>query len=189
MMAPSGNWQVGIGDPTPIGWLTVGAYVLVAWICWTDFVTARSIQGRRGHAHFWLTLAAILLALGINKQLDLQSALTELGRVIAQSGGWYERRNEVQAYFIAAVAASSIAALAVLSWLLWPLSTSRTLALTGLMFLLGFVLIRASSFHHVDIYINRTALGLKWNWLLELSGIGLVGFGAVIERRTLSSRP
>ena len=134
-------------------------------------------------ARFWLVLATALVALGINKQLDLQSALTELGRAIAHSGGWYERRNEFQTYFVVAIAALSVVALITLAWLLWPLSASRALALVGLTFLFGFVIIRASSFQHVDLFIKHISIGLKWNWIMELSGISLVGIGAILERR------
>jgi hypothetical protein len=41
---------------------------------------------------------------------------------------------------------------------------------------LGYVLtpIRAASFHHVDRFIGQKILGLRWNWVLEMSGISLV---------------
>ena len=29
----SGEWRLGIGDPTPIGWLTVFAYLVAAIVC------------------------------------------------------------------------------------------------------------------------------------------------------------
>jgi hypothetical protein len=44
------------------------------------------------------------LRLTINKQLDLQSAWTEIGRLIAIGEGWYGRREVVQLYFIIVVA-------------------------------------------------------------------------------------
>jgi len=184
MTTPDGAWYLGIGDPTPIGWLTVVAYFAAAWGCWTVFANTRSSQGTRSAARFWLLLVVALGALGINKQLDLQTALAEIGRVLAHYGGWYERRHDVQIYFVVAVGVSGALALAALIWLLWPPSTGRALALSGLTFLLSFVVIRATSFHHVDVFLSQTALGLKWNWILELLGIGLVGAGAIIERRT-----
>lgn len=187
MTTIDGVWRLGIGDPTPIGWLTVIAYFLAAWGCWTVFVAAGSPPGTRFTARFWLLLAVGLGALGINKQLDLQTAVTEIGRLVAHAGGWYERRHEVQIYFMVAVVVSGALALASLSWLSWPLSSGRALALGGVTFLACFVLIRASSFHHVDIFLGQTALGLRWNSILELSGIGLVGAGAIIERRTTRS--
>jgi len=41
---------------------------------------------------------------GINKQLDLQSAFTEVMRVVARDQGWYEARRQYQYAFIGAVA-------------------------------------------------------------------------------------
>lgn len=151
-------------------------------------MAARSSQDTRSTARFWLLLALALGALGINKQLDLQTALTEIGRLLARTGGWYEQRHEVQIYFIVAVGVSGALALAALTWLAWPLSASRALALGGVTFLACVLLIRASSFHHVDVFPSQAALGLRWNWILELSGIGLVGAGATIERRTNQCR-
>ena len=51
----------------------------------------------------WNALAVGLLLLGINKQLDLQTALTELGKILAARQGWYEHRQRVQIDFIIGV--------------------------------------------------------------------------------------
>lgn len=118
-------------------------------------------------ARFWLRLAIALGALGISKQLNLQTAVTEIGRVLAHIRGWNEGRRKVQIFFIVAIGMSGAVALAALIWRLLPLSECRALALGGRTFLLFFVLIRASSFHHVDVFLRQTALGLKWNWILE----------------------
>jgi hypothetical protein len=53
----------------------------------------------------------------------------------------------------------------------------------GVAFVLVYVLTRASSFHHVDVFLASTAMGLRWNWILELSGIGAVTAGAWLEWR------
>ena len=42
----------------------------------------------------------MLIVLGINKQLDFQTLLTEIGRKIAHAQGWYEQRQEVQVIFV-----------------------------------------------------------------------------------------
>lgn len=181
MTSPDSTWHPGIGDPTPIGWLTVAAYFLAAWACWRAFAAADTGSGARFGNRFWLLLAVALGLLGINKQLDLQTALTEIGRSVVHAGGWYEQRQAIQFAFIVGVAVSAVGVLAAMTWLLWPPSPSRAFALCGLIFLVGFVMIRAASFHHVDLFLGQTALGLRWNWILELSGIGLVGAGAMIE--------
>jgi hypothetical protein len=59
----------------------------------------------------------LFLALGINKQLDLQTALTELGRVLAYDQGWYEERQTVQVWFIVGVAITCITTAIIL--LIW----------------------------------------------------------------------
>ena len=122
-------------------------------------------------------------ALGINKQLDLQTALTEIGRIFAEAGGWYEQRQSVQLYFIVGVAI--FCALALLVLLCWARGSpfQTWFALVGSTFVLGYVLIRAASFHHIDRFINSRILELKWNWILEMGGIMIVLFGKRIAPR------
>lgn len=179
-----GTWLPGIGDPTAGGWITVAAYFAAAWLCWR---LVSKPQPERMPIHrplptseqrFWWLLFGAMVFLGINKQLDLQTAFTEMGRAVARSGGWYEQRHQVQQVFIVAVAAVGMAVLGVLGWVSWPLTRARALALGGLVFLAGFIVIRAASFHHVDLLIHSSMLGLRWNWIVELSGIGLVAAGA-----------
>ena len=89
----------------------------------------------------------------------------------------------MQIGFIFAVAAAGVAVALAMLRLAWPMSQGRVCAGVGLAFLLAFVLMRASSFHHVDALLASTALGLRWNWILELSGIGAVATGAWLEWR------
>jgi ABC-type Mn2+/Zn2+ transport system permease subunit len=127
---------------------------------------------RSSHRCFHARIAFFFL--GINKQLDLQSAMTELGRIVAFAGGWYEQRRTVQVYFVIGVAAACVAGTLIL--LFWtrksPIQT--WLALGGSTFVLGYVLIRAASFYHIDHFIGGRVLGLKWNWILEMTGIAIV---------------
>ena len=48
-----------------------------------------------------------------------------------------------------------------------------------MLFILGFVVIRAASFHHVDAFLAARLGGIKWNWILELGGIAVVAAAAV----------
>jgi hypothetical protein len=52
----------------------------------------------------WRFIAVLFVALGINKQLDLQTALTEAGRLAGHLQGWYQQRQSVQIAFIGLVA-------------------------------------------------------------------------------------
>ena len=62
------------------------------------------------------------------------------------------------------------------------------LALVGSTFVLGFVIIRAASFHHIDRFIGNQILGLRWNWVLEMGGIVLVLLASIWRVWSVSAR-
>jgi hypothetical protein len=153
------NWSPGIGDPTVGGWVTVVLYFLAAVSTWK---TA------------WRAISILFVALGINKQLDLQTALTEFGRVVADYQGGYNERQIVQVWFTMGVAVASILIACVLLTFARKSPAPTWLALVGTTTVLAFVLIRAASFHHIDRFIGETILELRWNWVLEMGGISTV---------------
>lgn len=203
------EWSPGIGDPTVMGWLTVVAYFVCAWLCLRAFKSEKRGPDRpyrqaipallrvlRKHwpsppaparrAALWLVLAFVLGALGINKQLDLQTLFTEIGRSMAFEGGWYESRRVVQAIFIAMVLGFGTLGVALLWWLTRGQLRDFRLTLFGFAVLVAFVVVRAASFHHMDLIIGADIAGVRVNWILELGGIGMVAAGAM--RRLRSAR-
>lgn len=202
------NWTPEIGDPSFAGWLTVVAYFYTCWCCVQAFKAEKSgpprpfwqliaplfrvlvkhwpqVPGPAQRSAIWLLLAGLLLALGINKQLDLQSLLTELGRKAAHAQGWYEDRREVQSLFILVVLLGAIASMWFLHIIMRGLDAAFRLAGLGASTLCAFVVIRAASFHGVDELIDLSFLGLRVNWILELGGISMITIAA---RRRLSQR-
>lgn len=170
-----GNWSPGIGDPTFAGWLTVVLYAVAAVLC---HQAARrcardgaSIHHQRMEVKLWWCMSIVLWFLCVNKQLDLQTALTEYGRRLASHGGWYHKRRIVQTTFIAGLALLGSFSVGLLTGLAWRMSRSVRWAIVGMCTLVVFVLTRASSFHHVDIFLGSSVLGLRWNWALEIGGI------------------
>ncbi|MBC8069725.1 MAG: hypothetical protein IAG13_15415 [Deltaproteobacteria bacterium] len=204
------DWSPTIGDPSVMGWVTVVAYFVTAWLCVRAFKAEKRGPARpllpsiaallrvmRKHwpsppaparrAALWLVLAGIMIALGLNKQLDLQTLVTELGRQAAYVGGWYEERRVVQAIFVAAIALGGALGLLVLWWLTRGQLRDFRLTLAGLALLVCFVVIRAASFHAVDQLIDVRALGIRMNWVLELGGIALMATGVI--RRLRAAQP
>lgn len=174
------HWTPGIGDPTLGGWFTVFAYLTAAAFCTAAAVKAPRVGWQRrisDHA-FWLAVAAIFLVLAINKQLDLQSLLTEIGRSVAQLQGWYSERRNYQAAFVTVMGLAGTAVLLSLLWHFRARPTPMKIALCGLAFTCTFVVVRAASFHHVDMLLGIEVLGVRWNWILELTGIGIVAVAA-----------
>jgi hypothetical protein len=186
-----GRWSPGIGDPTIIGWVTVAAYFAAAVCC---AVASRSLRGtgesgrRRRERTIWGGLSAALFLLGINKQLDLQSAFTEIFRIIAKSDGWYQDRKVYQGLFILALGLAALAVVCVLAYLARKLSAWTKLAVTGSVLIIGFVVIRAASFHNFDAFIHSRIFSIKMNWILELGGIAVVLWSALMRRKELATR-
>jgi len=169
------RWRLGAGDPTIGGWLTVVLYFMAVVICWDASGSTGITTPER---QIWRSIALVLGVLGISKLLNLLTAFTELGRTAAYFGGWYHRRQIVQAEFVrvvvvgcAGITLTVIVWAPTASWACW-------LAVIGTAVVLGFVLIRAASIHQVDRFINQTALGIRWNRVLEIGGISVVIFGA-----------
>lgn len=176
-----GTWSPGIGDPTVGGWLTVILYFVAAW---RAFRTRRWLAVRaRSERRTWWILGVLLVALGINKQLDLQSALTEFGRMLATEQGWYERRGEVQRTFIVVIALLFGAGMVGLVLAMRRAPKPTRVAVGGLCLVFAFVVIRAASFHHVDYFLRSVWLGVRVNWVLEIAGILIILIAAIWRER------
>jgi hypothetical protein len=179
------QWHWGPGDNNVVGWATVLVYL---WAAFAAMRAAQALTGPEGLARrerwFWWVAAGFMLALAVNKQLDLQTLLTLLARCHAQLTGWYDIRRIVQRDFILGVAACGVGVLALLTYLLRGILGRVGLALLGLGFVCVFVVVRAASFHHVDSLLGTWVFGIKMNWILELPGPILVAVVAGRRRRT-----
>ena len=64
-------------------------------------------------------------------------------------------------------------------WFLCASLRHNILAVVGLAFVLGFVVIRAAGFHDVDKLISTEVMSIRVNWILELSGLVLILLNAL----------
>lgn len=146
-------WHPTIGDPTFIGWLTVVAYLFTAILAGISAVNVSrnnfNQKEYRTNQLIWWLITFILLFLGINKQLDLQSWLTITGKNLALAEGWYESRRIVQGIFITTITIFVITFIIFMTWLMKNNRSNARWSLIGLSLLSCFVVIRAASFHHV----------------------------------------
>ena len=168
------RWRPVIGDPSLMGWLTVAAYGIAALLAARVWL--------KGKDKIWLAVALGMAALCVNKQLDLQSLVTDLGRVASHHAGFYEQRREYQKWFVLGVFASAVI---FSGWFIWHFKGfwgRHKLLTAGVLFLVTFVMVRAISFHHFDSFLKLRLAGVKMNWALELGGIFLIGLAAVRER-------
>ena len=175
-----GRWHAGIGDPTIFGWSTVAVYLVAVLCCIRQ---AHVVKMRGGGTKFWIFLAIFLLLLAINKQLDLQSWLTQTAKDSALANGWYEHREPVQIAFISIIGLSMLIVgvasrlYLISSWRHYPL------AWLGILLLFSFILMRAASFHHFDILINRDILGIKINVILEIGAVLFIILATIFNKK------
>lgn len=180
----SAHWTPGIGDPTVAGWVTVVVYFLAAWLCF------RARGNVMPEGRWWLALSVLMLFLGFNKQVDLQTLFTDIGRDMAKAEGWYDdRRRIVQWDFIVAMLVGGVVTAVALiltvgrrsGW--WArLSIIATCALGA------WILIRATSFTHVDEMLGMRLYGLRYNTILELGPLLVIALAAWQARRPAHER-
>ena len=191
------GWHPRMADAAVPGTLIVAFYLITAVVCaWALSVARigarmakeyRKVERRkhdrttayRASFLFWALLTLCMVILGVNKHLDLESWLTEFGRNIALSQGWYETRSSVQRPLVAGVAGFGLISLAVLLALTRRLLPRHVLAFVGTVILLCFVMARAMSFHQLDDALAVEMFGVRARWLLELGGILCIGGCAV----------
>ena len=184
-----GEWRPGIGDPTVVGWFTVFAYFAAAFACVREACWERAAvkRGELGTPLFWSILTTLLILLGLNKQLDLQTLVTIFGRRLARAFGLYDQRRIYQLVFIIGVAVVGVTVLALFAWIGRVQWRRNLIALAGIVVLFSFVVIRAASFHHVDVWLRLRMAGMRWNAILELGGIAIVAIGAYYASLSRSS--
>lgn len=171
-------WQAGFGDPGVGGWVSVAGYVLAAGCALAALARARREPRDRGAAGAFLGIAMLLVLLGINKQLDLQTWLTHTLREQALAQGWYRWRRLAQGIGFAAGAVVALAA----GWWAWrhvrgaDRWVRRATAGTGL--LIAYVAMRAARFTHVIEVGGEDGLGSRALWLLELAALAVIALAA-----------
>jgi len=170
-------------DPTFLGWFTTGMYVAAAVLCAcaarspvARLSVHRSVEKRL--KFFWILLAAGLAALSINKQLDLQTFLTDLLRNDAERRGWYQQRHVLQIAFVVGAVVAGVFALWLLHRLLGRQWRVHRMALGGLAVLMVYLLLRVADIERLGEML-RLPLAAHWlSALLEWAGLLMIAVAA-----------
>lgn len=171
------NGFFGIGSLPIVGWLTVILYFWAAIRCWiivSELRRATANIEKAKDSRYWCSIGGAFFALGVSKQVDLQTMLTNTGRAIARFQGWYGQRQSAQIAFVAVIAIMSLIAAIVL--VRWARNTpvSTWLALAASIMLIGYWVIRAVSLHSLDRLVDARILGVRLDSILVIVGIGVV---------------
>ncbi|TRW95036.1 hypothetical protein FNJ84_17250 [Paracoccus sp. M683] len=169
------GWTPVIGDPTIFGWLTVISYLICAVLAAMVWNSRHERTLRR----FWAIVMVLMLALALNKQLDLQTAFTATARCWFETMGWYDVRRFAQLVFIIVLIAAVFLLYRRGTILMRRHRRTHGLALLGLGIVAAYVVIRASSFHLVDLLGSKSVMGISMNFLLENIGLLLIAINAI----------
>lgn len=170
-------------DRSIVGYtITAGYLFSAALLFYAYFFRRRKHEGMRTDTFnwFWITCATLTLALGINKQLDLQTNLTQWGRQLFRSWELYDARRTYQLYGTLAVIVATLVAGALLLALVRRMGGAFKLVLFGLGLCTTYVLLRLVSFTHVDSFLNLDVGWMRLGWILELSGVACTLIGSVL---------
>jgi len=171
------DWKSSIAQADMADLVTVAAYLLAALLSARAAGHAR-LRRQARDSMFWRITAVMLVLLGINEVLDLQTLLTSVGRAHAKAKGWYGEHRRVQYLVVIALEVAAVFAGIAMLWLTRRTHAAVRLALAGLVFIGLFVLLRAASFHHLDEILGRGAPEFNWGSLQEMAGILIVAAAA-----------
>ena len=170
-------------DRGPVAWFIVASYFLGAVAA---FWASKS--AKRRDRLFWLGAAVMLVLLGLNKELDLQTLLTMEAKLIAHHEGWYDERRAVQGLFLLGLTVLGLLATVGLVRWLRKSPVQVKAAAVGIVLLFTFIVMRAGSFHHLDRWVTINIAGMRSGWWLELAGIFVIAFSALAYRMRRKQR-
>lgn len=162
--------------------MTVSAYLFAAFLSARGAKFARLMREPK-ESMFWRLTAMLLVLLGFNEVLDLQTLLTAFGREHAKANGWYGDHRAVQYVFVLSLGAAVAIALATVLWLTKGMNSAVRLAIAGLSSIALFVLLRAATFHHLADVLGSETLAHNWDSVPEMVGIVAVGVAAGLYGR------
>jgi magnesium-transporting ATPase (P-type) len=167
------------GHLTPLGWAVAVVYVLGA-LCCARAGRVTQQDGRRcsNKQQPWWVITAVLLFLGINKLLNLQTTLINLGRATAWTESWHQYQRVAQVVFVVLFTLALLAVFAAfLKKCRWFVK-ERPLPLAGVLILFLFVVIRVSTLNHVEALFHLNLYDNYWGWILELGGTACIAWSA-----------
>ena len=182
------DWSFESHDPF-WAWLIVAMYLMASFLCLRAlFCSQRSLfpdSIKKKSRIFWVLLFVIMLFLACNKQLDIQTYVTAVGREVAHAQGWYDQRRTIQKEVVITIALIAFLLLFYMFYMVYNLPTANKIAMVGALLTFTFIVMRAFSFHHLDHYVGRLIFGVKMHILIEVCGGVIVSLGAFLSVKTL----
>jgi hypothetical protein len=175
------TWTFGANDPDLLGWATTLAYFVAAGLC---YARTRGVSATGRARSLWFASAVLMIGLGLNKQLDLQTPLLQAARQAATDEGWYVYQQVVRWGLLASLAAVGVSlAVVIVRHSGLEVQVCGPIA-AGFLMLLIFIILRALPVEHV-----KNAFGWDVSHIhgkrhvLELAGVLSIAAGAATRSK------
>lgn len=180
------EWLVSIGDFTFWGWLITAAYG-VSIIVAIYFIKLVTQTGNKELRLLWIFITCVLLVLGVNKQLDLQILLRNLGRALAEIQGWQEYRRIVQKVFSIIFVLGICIFTSIVFMRARRILLKAWIEIIGMIILFAFAMIRTGSINHIvkAESIEKRALHIH---AIELLGLFIILLALFCHFKRLKGR-
>jgi hypothetical protein len=179
------RWTFGIGDPSLEGWLICILYLTATILSYKKYSILKS--QKRLIFKSWGFISLILLFLSLNKQLDFQTIVSDIGRTIAVNLDLMEQRHIFKRVFIITVALSGIAFIINFRKNIFHLKKSHPLTFVGLTALVCFIFLRATSFHIFSDSFNHLLEFFYFFEALELSSLITILTSILLSKKDITS--
>jgi hypothetical protein len=148
------GWRPDIGNDGVSGWVLTALYALAVAGCLMS-LTGPGASPHLRHRLFWAAAAAVLLVLGLNVQLDLQTLLRRSMRCVSHLQLWYDDRQPVKEAVVILAGVTGVLALALAAWMLRGSMRRFALPLAGLALVCAYVVARAVYFTDMDYRLGH----------------------------------
>lgn len=176
---------------TTLGWTMFALYLIAALLSFRAAVSVRNQSSAVGRqqssetSRIWIWLAVLLAALGLNKPLDLQTRLIELGRHLARQANLPPNLPGLHVLFFLGFLLAIMALFAVVMIRL-PAQIAKfgrqlPLAAGGSSLVCLYIVIRAASIDSVDQMLGFDLEHIPFLWLLEAGGLMLIAVQALLN--------
>ena len=174
------------------GWSTFLVYLVTAGLCFRNAgaslaaleVGRRKVALAHARRRFWIVLAALLLLLGLSRQLNLQALVAELARHLFAGDDAYGERDGLQLAIVIAIGVFGTLGLVVALVTFRRVERSILVAMAGAVAVVLLTTIRAISLRDIDRLLQQGQPHLRINNLIEIGALALIcGACLLFDRR------
>lgn len=183
-----------LGPPSIVRGLFYAGLSVTLFGCLLAFRRQSSARrhGMRGTPSFWLMISALLMFLIADRAFNVRESVIEILRSFVESQDWYRSRDVRRFVAVTVAGVGGFLVVGSLIWSAFGQLKKNTPALICTIFLGGFFLVRATSFHKADgpspfhrfdAAFRQSCAGLSSQWIVELTTVTTIAASALLTSR------